>query len=674
MSQRRLRVLAYLTIAYSPTRHLARRNLIGGSFVPRPLLLLACLLLLSTLLPAVSAQEEDLLPIGHIQGSTNKSPYLDQSVQFRGIVTGIMTDRNSEGIVYYTIFLQDPEDTSDGDPQTSDAIAVFHGRRRPRYHLGDLLQVSGQVTEFYGLTEIDDRDLNIELISRNNFLPEPKVLDLALDPTAEEEYLESHETMLVSLVEPARVVGPTHSGCGFALIDALTSQPPLPRQTADDQFQQPMLFLHHSDVNCSSLPDLKTGDLVSLASGPLTYHFDRFKIVIQDTDALELSPAPFPAFPQPFHPTENQFTIATFNLNDHFDGDKDKPDSAEPVIVPSEIELKQSKLAIAIGQTLGCPTIVAIQEIENEHLLRSLAAETAQYCGFAYDVAHRESADSRGIDLALMTDPRRVQLGDIFLHQGCTTIDTGIQDPGANCTSSESPLFSRPPLSVDVQVDGYPYTIINNHLKSKRGREEETNPRRMLQAQHIATLVQDRRAADPHTALIVLGDFNDYEKSPTMLQLTEDTGLFNTLQNLPERDRYSYVYDGVPQLIDGILVSESLLPAVAGTMILHTNADYPIGYASQGAADMAPFHVSDHDLPLLLLDLPQEELPVDPTPRQTPRPSPSPPKPEPTVVQAQEQAADAPGLPLWPIALIVLAAVLIFILIQWYKNKQNSER
>ncbi|HRO92011.1 MAG TPA: hypothetical protein PLC06_16040, partial [Promineifilum sp.] len=115
----------------------------------------------AALLSVLNAQAQPaLLPIGAIQGMGDVSPYLNRFVNFRGVVVGRYEDVNTRGDVYYTLFVQDIPGAGDADPATSDGIAVFLGRQpRPDISLGAVVTVGGKVTEFYGLTEIDDKGL-----------------------------------------------------------------------------------------------------------------------------------------------------------------------------------------------------------------------------------------------------------------------------------------------------------------------------------------------------------------------------------------------------------------------------------------------------------------------------------------------------------------------------------
>lgn len=557
--------------------------------------------------PANPAVVEALPPIGTIQGTTGVSPYENERVSFRGLVTGSYEDRNTLGITYYTLFVQDVPGIEDGDPATSDAIAVFLGRRRPAYGIGDQVRVTGVVTEFYGFTEIDDAGLEVLVESSGNRLPEPVAIAPPADNAAQLAYFEPLEAMLVRVEGAAVVVGPTYSGCGFAVVIGAAGQPErIFRHRLEDPVGQVVPILHTSDVRCDGFPDVKSGDRVEAILGPLIFHFDQFKIVQQAPELLAVTPAPLAPLAQPPLPVAGQFSVAIFNLENHFDSIDDTGDEAEPKPSPDEIKSRERKLVYAIAHTLGCPSIIGVQEVEKEALLLDLAAAAGGACGFIYEVTHHESVDSRGIDVALLSDSRGVRVVDSRLHQGCTGIATGIEDAGADCPAGRSPLFSRPPLQVDVEIAGWPYTLFVNHFKSKREGEAVTAPRRLAQARHVRELVGALLARDEGARIVVMGDFNDYDQSPPLLAMTEGDGrLTNVLLQVPEAERYSYVFGGVSQLIDGLLVSPAVVEEVVAVSIQHTNADYPQAWSRDLAPARLPYRATDHDLPLLVLALPE---------------------------------------------------------------------
>ena len=598
--------------------------------------------------PLNPAELENLPPIGTIQGAGAVAAALNQNVTFRGIVTGVYEDRNTAGTTFYTAFVQDIPGYEDGDPATSDGIAIFLGRERPSFQIGDQVRVAGLVTEFFGLTEIDDNALQIKVELSGQPLPLPVLIDPPAAPDALAAYFEPLEGMRGQIADPARVVGPTFSSCGFAVVAPTVSTPRIFRRVLSDPIGQVVPILYQSDQFCDGFPHVKTGDLVSGLVGPLTYNFDQFKIVQQAGVEVGVTAVALPPPPAAPDLLVDQISIASFNMENYFDLNDDTGDDAEPKPLALELHLKQQKLAAALTQTLNCPTLVAVQEVETGILLDELALLAAPGCGFTYAVTHLDSADARGIDLALLSNPNLVTVQSAQLMQSCTMLETAVTDPRLNCPEGQAALFSRPPLLVELLVAERPFTVIVNHFKSKLGGEAETAPWRLAQANHVAGLVSAILAENPEAHVIVLGDFNDFEQAAPLHTLAENGRLENVLLRLPDETRYSFVYGGVAQLIDGIFLTPALQDDVAGVMILHVNADYPDALAVDVSPAALPYKTTDHDLPLLILQL--EALPT-PEPGATAVPSLTP-----TVIAPIAPAAGVFGGWIWWVV-VGLAAV-----------------
>jgi len=562
------------------------------------------ILILAGLLLSLAAQTPDL-PIGAIQGSAAESPLLNRFVSFRGVVVGRYEDRNTRGDVYYTLFVQSLPEESDGDPATSDAVAVFLGRdARPDVALGDRVRVGGKVTEFYGLTEIDDRGLTV-VVESHGPLPAPAPLDPPAGVAAAAIYFEALEGMRVAFDGETIVAGPTHEGCGFAVIAATHAATlPVARRAVDDPTGRIVPVLHPSDLACADMPQLKTGDRLRGVAGAMTYNFDQFKIVLDSAEQLTITESPLtPVAPLPALVPE-QIAIASINAEDTFDTTRDTAEEGEPVPTADELAARQAKFVHLIAVTLACPTVIGLQEIEHEALLTDLAAALAGPCGFVYQVSHRETPDARGIDNALLSDPRRVRVDAVALRPACSPVPTEVSDATLTCPAGESPLFGRPPLQVDATIDGQPYTLWVNHFKSKRDGETETGLERIQQAVYLNGLAAERLAARPDARLITLGDFNDTELSPALALLTDPAQggqLDHALAAVPNAARYSYVFGGVAELIDGILLSPALAEDVGLATIRHVNADYPAGWRLDTSAAHLAYRATDHDVPLVIL-------------------------------------------------------------------------
>ena len=157
--------------------------------------------------------------------------------------------------------------------------------------------------------------------------------------------------------------------------------------------------------------------------------------------------------------------------------------------------------------------------------------------------------------------------------------------------------FKRPPLLVRVEAYGQPITIITAHLKSKRAfflRDDDGNLLEDMDDPNIRVRAKLRslcmRAAEAasirmtiierlkHTRepLILLGDMNDVTGSVTTQLMTEtgevnydksmrDVSLFDAARvqaryGWMKDVAYTHIYQGMPEVIDQLFVSEEFLP------------------------------------------------------------------------------------------------------------------
>jgi len=565
--------------------------------------------------PPASDSWDGYTPIGMIQGASFTSPCVDREVSIRGIVTGIREDQNVEGIRYYTFFLQDRPGFEDADTTTSDGIAVFTGQALPEISPGDLVNVIGTVQEYYGLTEINNWGLQVTVQGQGLDLPDPIPLNPPSDNVDSALYFEAIEGMLVH-TGSTTVIGPTHPGCGFAVISSARPESRVVARNELYPIGQVINVIYATDVNCDDLPLLSVGDTVDGIKGPLTYEFDQYKVVHQtenDLAANMVSHTPAIADNQP----DSSTSIATFNLKD-FPGDPQAIYSTAQSRKNQE-SIKKWKIEYAISQILHCPTILALQEIHSEAALLLLANELAAPCNFLYEVTHIDGPDSRGISNALLTNSEKVLVNSKSLQQTCGSVITEVVDPSANCSPGEWPLFSRPPLEIELEVAGKALTIYVNHFKSKRGGVVETEPLRLAQATFLRQLVKEQAELNPENLVIVLGDFNDFENSDTANVLDGDGFLINLLSRMPIESRYSYNFGGVSQLVDWILVSNDQMADLVDVSIAHINSDYPSEWANYIDASRIGFRSSDHDIPLVTIQF--EQFSSDEEASQTPTPT-----------------------------------------------------
>ncbi|MGN6751465.1 MAG: ExeM/NucH family extracellular endonuclease [Intrasporangium sp.] len=102
--------------------------------------------------PGGGGGDPETLTIAQIQGTTDTSPYAGKTVTTKGIVTAAYPTGGFNGYV-----IQTPGTGGDLDlatHQASDAVFVFSSATAGQVKVGDYVQVTGDVSEFQGLTEI----------------------------------------------------------------------------------------------------------------------------------------------------------------------------------------------------------------------------------------------------------------------------------------------------------------------------------------------------------------------------------------------------------------------------------------------------------------------------------------------------------------------------------------
>jgi hypothetical protein len=147
------------------------------------------------------------------EGGSN-SPYLDQVVTVQGIVSGI-SFYSGTSVNSYGFFIADAA----GGPWSG--LYIYNQTYHP--NLGDLVQITGTVNEYYGLTEISQLT-TFQVLSQDNPLPEPAEINSgALNNLSSGEQWES---VLVKVLNVSVVTEPNNyqefyvdDGSGVCQID-----------------------------------------------------------------------------------------------------------------------------------------------------------------------------------------------------------------------------------------------------------------------------------------------------------------------------------------------------------------------------------------------------------------------------------------------------------------------
>jgi predicted extracellular nuclease len=287
---------------------------------------------------SATAQTIPVVTIMEIQGEGRRSPYEGETVTTSGVVT-LFGDRGR------SFWMQDPD--GDGNERTSDGIYIFRPSNAADISVGDLVSVTGRVSEFRSSSRPADLPLTeiafpgtVEVISNGNPLPPPvPLVDLPDFSIPDGElFWEPLEGMRV-LVDNAPVSSATN---GFGEFGMLAKDDAKPGSGFFADTQQ-ILVQDLGDgvvdynperimVDDSSLDEaihVQPGDRVRSLIGVVDYTFSMYKLQPEpssyDIKFHELPNSPVSKRSGGFGNT----TITTFNVENLFDLVLNTPDDVD---------------------------------------------------------------------------------------------------------------------------------------------------------------------------------------------------------------------------------------------------------------------------------------------------------------------------------------------------------
>jgi len=172
-------------------------------------------------------------------------------------------------------------------------------------------------------------------------------------------------------------------------------------------------------------------------------------------------------------------------------------------------------------------SVVGLAEVENRRVLEDLAAQP-QLAERNYQIVHYESPDFRGIDNALFYNP------DHFEYISSRALPFELErDDG-------SMERIREVLLVTGKLMGEKVHIMVNHWPSRRGGEEATRYKRIHGAKINRGIVDSLKQVDPHTKIVVMGDFND---DPVNHSITRYLKAIGSTDKMEPHHMYNPYYD-----------------------------------------------------------------------------------------------------------------------------------
>lgn len=199
---------------------------------------------------------------------------------------------------------------------------------------------------------------------------------------------------------------------------------------------------------------------------------------------------------------------------------------------------------------MGC-AVIGVSEVENAKCMDDLCSQKPLKAR-GYKYVHVEGPDRRGVDCALIYNPKLFQVRNVKLV------------PYVYRLAADSMRATRGFLTVSGTMAGEHVTIIVNHLPSRGAtsfyREEGGRQLRAVKD----SLLRD----DPAVKLFIMGDMNDDPQDKSMAVAlgakrktkdVEDGGLWNPWWDTLANGTGTLIYDGKWNLFDQIILSKSLL-------------------------------------------------------------------------------------------------------------------
>ncbi len=201
------------------------------------------------------------------------------------------------------------------------------------------------------------------------------------------------------------------------------------------------------------------------------------------------------------------FSIAFYNLENFFDT-YDDPDTMDDDYTPKGIMHwikkryfnKANKIGkvlrnIGLSETGHSPVLIGVCEVENRRVLNDIIHSKALKKK-DYSFVHFESADIRGMDVALIYDQENFKMEESKVY------------PVELYNFKGESYKTRDILYVKGMLYGTPVHLFINHWPSRREGDMESDQKRKLASQILREQIDYIKYEEDDPRIILMGDFN----------------------------------------------------------------------------------------------------------------------------------------------------------------------
>lgn len=556
--------------------------------------------------------------IAQIQGAGHSSPDVATNVRTSGVVTQVASNG------YYLL-----SDRPDDNIGTSEGLFVFTGSAGAKPAVGDLVRVTGTVTEFLPggstlnttITELTGSSFTVTsvgnavsavVIGAGGRTPPVRAIETSTnianyDPVnAGRDFYESLEGMLVE-VRDARAVAPTvtfsngnnevwvRSDAPTNSLNARGGLTIAADASADNvqraDFNPERLQIDVAGNNTG--PAVNVGDRLGNVRGVVSYDFGSYEVV--PTTAPSVVSGGLQKEVTTLQSGDRRLTIASYNVENLQQGQT----------------ARYTTLAGDIIGRLKSPDVIGMQELvtvgdsggaQNPAIaLQGVIDAIAAAGGPAYRYAFLPSAgslDDRIVNAYLY------QPGRVALVAGSIGYVPGVTDAASPFNDARGPLVAR------FVFNGEEVTVINNHWSSRGGSQplfgaaqppaNGSEARRQGQGEVLNAYLDLLLGTNAKANIVVLGDLNSFYFENPQIALRAGGVLTGLYELLSLNERYDYNFDGNAQLLDYIYATGGLFGYGALFDIVHFNSEFLDQFSDHDAL-VASFLVSEPSAAALIL-------------------------------------------------------------------------
>ncbi len=267
----------------------------------------------------------------------------------------------------------------------------------------------------------------------------------------------------------------------------------------------------------------------------------------------------------------NTLFVAFWNVENLFDVESaDRSDKLRKLIAKDIAGWDETLLGSKLGQlskvirsmnTGTGPDILGVCEIENKNVLTKLTERIVSDGGRTYQIAHADTSDNRGIDVAFLYDPTIASTSPDKMYQHWVV----------------KRYATRELFQVNFDIDRQTVVMIGNHWPSRTAGQYESEPYRMTAGETLSYWVERiQQELGDDAAIIVLGDFNDepFNRSISEYALSVNDSrrvingknpyLLNLMWPILATGAGSHIYDGQWNMLDQIMVSRGIVSGKSG--------------------------------------------------------------------------------------------------------------